>query len=532
MVEYMSLLGRFIVRPCFNLETRSSSRHLWGDANARVKLIHSCPRQNAIHPCWSHCRRNGLCALVAAVLWASVGQAQSVPVSPERPWRGQQTEEFKQRLHSYSEPHYDMDDEHIYSLADLVDLAESHNPETRAGWQNAKIRGAELGIARSALYPAIAAVALASTTRGGVLLDDEFHRQTVGLFQPTLTLNYLVFDFGGRSGDIAEAKAELFAADFSFNDVHRRIIYQITGTYYRLLNAMGQEEAAKATLANAKAVQQEAESRLRFGLATLPDVLEARAATAQADYDLQANIGAVEIAQGDLSTTLGLPANSRYHVQGINDLAIPEALTGSADQAIDRAFEQRPDLMQQVANLRAADASLTASRSAYFPTLSFSGIGGLQRGYGRQDLLPDTYAEGETWNVQLTLQWNLFDGARREHRIAEAKARQARAKADIDLLRDQISDEVWAAYSNAKTALRQRQAASALLQSADRSYTAAAKSYDLGLRNLLDVVSAQRALAQARTADVTARTQVLTQLSNLAFRTGDLLRIKGSKVGP
>jgi outer membrane protein len=531
MAESISPLTRFFVRLCFDPETGSSG-HLWGDANAHVKLGDSYPQRIGIHPFWIDCCRSSVCALFALLLWASIGQAQRVPVSPERPWRGQHIEEFQQRLRNYPEPHYDMDDEHIYSLADLVDLAESHNPETRAAWQNAKMRGADLGIARSALYPTITAVALASTTRTGVLLGDDFHRQTVGLFQPTLNLNYLVFDFGGRSGDIAEAHAELFAADFSFNDVHRRIIYQITATYYRLLNALGQEEAAKATLANAQAVQQEAESRLRDGLATLPDVLEARAATAQADYDLQDDIGAVEIAQGDLSTTLGLPPNSQYHVQDVNDLTIPEALTESADQAIDRAFEQRPDLMQQVANLRAADASLITARSTYLPTLAFSGIGGLQRGYGRQDLLPDTYAGGETWNVQLALQWDLFDGARREHRVAEAKAKQARAKADIDLLRDQISDEVWAAYSNAKTALRQRQAASALLQSADRSYTAAVRSYDLGLRNLLDVVSAQRALAQARTADVTARTQVLTQMSNLAFRTGDLLRAKTSKGGP
>jgi outer membrane protein len=531
MFQYTSLALKSIAQICF-YQKRPTSRHLWCDVNARVKLSDSYPQRNGIHTPWTHCRRSGVCALFALSLWAFGAQAQSVPVSPERPWRGQQIEEFQQRLRSYPEPHYDMDDDHVYSLADLIDLAESHNPETRAAWQNAKIRGADLGIARSALYPTITAVALATTTRSGVLLGDEFHRQTVGLFQPTLNLTYLVFDFGERSGDIAEAKAELFAADFSFNDVHRRIIYQITATYYRLLNALGQEEAAKATLANALTVQQESESRLRDGLATLPDVLEARAATAQADYDLQADIGAVEIAQGDLSTTLGLSPDSRYHVQDINDLTIPEALTESADQAIDRAFEQRPDLMQQVANLRAADASLTASRSAYVPTIAFSGIGGLQRGYGRQDLLPDTYAEAETWNVQLTLQWDLFDGARREHRVAEAKARQARSKADIDLLRDQISDEVWAAYSNAKTALRQRQAASSLLQSADRSYTAAVRSYDLGLRNLLDVVSAQRALAQARTADVTARTQVLTQMSNLAFRTGDLLRVKTSKGGP
>ena len=44
---------------------------------------------------------------------------------------------------------------------------------------------------------------------------------------------------------------------------------------------------------------------LQNGLATLPDVLEARSATAQAEYDLQSARGAEVIARGDLATTLG-----------------------------------------------------------------------------------------------------------------------------------------------------------------------------------------------------------------------------------
>ena len=185
-----------------------------------------------------------------------------------------------------------------------------------------------------------------------------------------------------------------------------------------------------------------------------------------------------------------------------------------------------------VAKIRAAEASLKQARSDYLPSLTFSGLGGLQRGYGQQDLLPGTYASGETWNVQLNLQWTLFDGARRENTIAEAKAKRTQAKAELDAARDQISNEVWTAYSNLKTAQRQRQAAAALLASADRSFGAALRSYDLGLRSLLDVVAAQKALAQARSSDVSARTQVLTQISNLAFRTADLLRAPAPKIGP
>ena len=44
------------------------------------------------------------------------------------------------------------------------------------------------------------------------------------------------------------------------------------------------------------------------------------------------------------------------------------------------------------------------------------------------------------------------------------------------------------------------------------------------LEFLLDVTNAQRVLSQARSTDITARTQVLTTLAELAFRTGDLLR--------
>jgi outer membrane protein TolC len=147
-------------------------------------------------------------------------------------------------------------------------------------------------------------------------------------------------------------------------------------------------------------------------------------------------------------------------------------------------------------------------------------------------LFPGHYAQGEVWDVGLQLKWTLFDGARREHEIARAEAEKKAAQAGIDALRDQVADEVWAAYSNMKTALRQQQAAAALLTASDQSYEAARESYGYGVRNLLDVVSAQRTLAQARSEDISARTQLLLQVANLAFRTGDLIQTQPPKVGP
>jgi outer membrane protein len=475
--------------------------------------------------------------IIAAVLFSCFlvmthGFAQKAPVSPEHPWRSNQESTFSRDLKALPDPTYGLPVNKVYTLADLVDLAEQHNPETRVAWQLAKTQAASLGIAKSALYPVVAAVALAATQRSGPLIGPNFHLQTIGLFQPTINLDYLIFDFGGRAGAIAAAKANLFNANFAFNDTHLKIIYQVTSAYYRLLNAIGQQDAAQASLANAQAVQQNAEQRLNNGLATAPDVLEAKAQRAQAEYDLQAAIGAQDIAQGDLSTSLGLRPDVPLPVQGIDALATPSALAESANQAIDRAFEQRPDLMQQVARIRAADGALEQARSAYLPSLSFSTENGWVRAYGQQDAFPGSYAQGKIWSTELSLKWTIFDGGKRESEIAQAKARQAQAQAGIDALRDQIANEVWTAYSNAKTALRQQQAAAALLEASEQSYSSALQAYNYGVRSLLDVVSAQRILAQARTANVSARTQVLNQIATLAFRTGDLLHAQSVRPQP
>jgi len=83
-----------------------------------------------------------------------------------------------------------------------------------------------------------------------------------------------------------------------------------------------------------------------------------------------------------------------------------------------------------------------------------------------------------------------------------------------------------------KTALRQQQAAAALLDASTQSYEAARESYGYGIRSELDVISAQKTLAQAQSEDVLARTQLLLQVADLAFRTGDLIQAQPRKAVP
>lgn len=461
-----------------------------------------------------------------------ISAAQSVPDSPDKVWHSKAEKGLQSELAAHPEPKYNVDTTKVYTLAELIDLAEQHNPETRVTWEKAKARAAALGVARSAFYPTLTAVALAATVRDAALIGEYFHRQTLGIFEPTLHVDYLVFDFGGRSGAVDIAKANLLIADLEFNNTHRQVIFNVSSAYFRLLNAKGQREAAEISLKNAQTVEEDAQSRLENGLATKPDVLEATSARAQSEYDLQAAIGAEDIAHGDLATSMGLPAETTFLMQDIHELPVPSAMADSIDQEIDRAFAQRPELLQEVAHLRAAQGALKQARSQFIPTVGFSGDGGLARAYGQQDLYPGHYAQAEYWSVGMQMKWTLFDGARREHEVAEAKAEKRAAEAEINALRDQIDDEVWTAYSNMKTALRQQQAAAALLTASDESFQSARESYGYGLRSQLDVVSAQKTLAQARSEEILARAQLLLKVADLAFRTGDMIQVQPPKAVP
>jgi outer membrane protein TolC len=417
-------------------------------------------------------------------------------------------------------------------LAELIDLAEAHNPETRAAWENARAQAAALGIARSELFPTLAAVALAGVDRSEEGLGSQFFRQTIPDFQLSLDLNYTIVDFGARRGRINAESARLLSSNFAFNDVHRQLIDDVSQAYYRLLNAQGQEEAAGASLVNAEAVQQASEERLRNGLATLPDVLEARSATAQARYDLQVVLGAEEIARGDLATALGVSATTRVHVQPLSEVPTHESIADSVAQAIYRALQQRPDLQARVAEVRLAQAERQQARAAFYPSLSVTVRPSVQSLYILQQTLPWGHTADLTGGVTLSLNWTVLDGGARRSRLAEAKARIREAEAQVSAARDRIEDQVWTAYSNLNTAFRQREAATALLTSATQSYSAALESYNYGVRNLLDVTNAQKVLAQARATDILARTQVLAAFADLVFRAGDAIQPSTRRTRP
>ena len=143
--------------------------------------------------------------------------AQRAPAQFDRPLQLPAGSKARQARAVEGDARTAIDPLHVYVLPELIDLAEEHNPSTRAAWAQARAQAAQLGIARSDLFPPLTAVMMTNTTRDGLLFNQTFVRQTLGYYQPMLEVNYLVLDFGNRSAQIAIARQQLVSANLSYH---------------------------------------------------------------------------------------------------------------------------------------------------------------------------------------------------------------------------------------------------------------------------------------------------------------------------
>jgi outer membrane protein len=430
-----------------------------------------------------------------------------------------------------------IDPSHPYSLAELIDIAEHNNPRTRVAWEHAKQKADQLGIERSAYYPILAGVA----TFAGQRIIEPFPKPIaplgyitveVPLVEPEITLQYLLFDSGKRKASVDAATAETLVAGANFIQTNQDVAFQVASAYYKLLTAQERLQAAKDTLNTAQTTQDAAEAQLRNGRSTLPDVLNARAETSQAVFDEESAAGDERISRVELRNAIGVEPSPDVTIDAQKSEPLPQLLTLSIKELVDRALGDRPDLLAQAAEIRAADSEIRAAKAEYGPRMSFSGSAGQTSMWPTANYGQLGSASKPTWSAAFEIEWRIFDGGARKNKLAVAESSRREAQDEMTDKRDHATREVWSSYIAFRTAIRKEQAAVALLVSANASYSASLDAYKYGVKNLVDVVTAEKQLALARLSGVSARSELFLQAVNLEFVTGNLLRSRPSATKP
>ena len=454
--------------------------------------------------------------------------SRQVAPTPGTYWRSPDLRDYTRVLKSTEAPLIDPNKR--YDLPELIDLAQRTNPETRVAWEAARRAALAVGLVESEYFPLLSITALGGYKSVGVpiprnLVSDGFFRFDLAQAVPTLNLRWLLIDFGRRGHDRDAAKERLMAANLGFNRKHQQIAFAVQRAFYGLTSLRARIAVAQSSLDAARTVQEATDRRLQNGLATRPELAQARQQAAQAFFDLEEVIDKERDAQVTLAESLGVTPTTPIQLTDFAALPPPAELQDTVEKAIDRALEKRPDLIAKVAALRASEAEVGRARAAYWPTLSLVGDVGSILGSAR--ITADNKSTGwfgatqPSYGIGLFLEWEVFDGGARRRRVEIAESSRRSAQDEITATRDRAISDVWKAYTDVKLALRRLDVAAALLEASQQSYEDSLKSYRVGLGTLTDLLAARRELSRARFVELDTRVQLLEASAALAFTTGE-----------
>ncbi len=407
-------------------------------------------------------------------------------------------------------------------LEDVVDLALRNNPATRQSWASARAAADLYGASRGPYYPQIDGEITATRLKTTATQGRNAQQQTV--YGPVLNVSWLLLDFGGRSGASTEAREALVAADWTHNATIQNVVLAAQSAFFQYQGTRALLAAQRVSVKEAQASLDAAEQRNKVGLATIADVLQAKTAFSQAELAALTTEGALATARGALAVSMGLPANLPYDVDSLAGLQPVAPLADSVDALIEQAVRDRPDLAAIQAEVRQSEARITEARGSRLPSIVLSGSNGYTGVGGGTVSLRNSYA------VTVGLQIPLFNGFGREYtqRAAESQAEATRAGAQS--LRQQVIAEVFSSYYALRTATRRVETTDDLLESAQRSADVALGRYREGVGSVIDLLTAEAALANARAEQVQARWIWQTTLAQLARDTGQLDERGGSSL--
>jgi len=404
------------------------------------------------------------------------------------------------------------------NLAELIDIGLQNNPTTKQTWANARIASAQYGQSLSSFYPNVQFTSQYTRQRGefiqgGSLPPIPYLTTTAG---PDCTLTYTLFDFGQRTSQSIAAREALYAADWTHNQQIQAVIQLVMNDYYSYIYQIKVQRSMEANLENAKASLDAANQRFALGLAALGDVAQARTQYLQSKINLTTQRQTVENAFAALATDLGLPANVGFKVHAMPEEIESAPCLESVDALVALAQTRRPDLLAAEATIRSKELLVKNARRAVYPVIATNfDVGKYWFDHGRQESRPH-------WTAELTISFPIFQGFYYKNGIKKAEANLEYSRAAFLQTELSIIQMVTTAHMSVKTSALNLKDTDEYLQSAQTQFEISLSGYKAGVATILDLLSSQSALADARSQKASAQRAWYSALAEIAYATGCL----------
>lgn len=402
-----------------------------------------------------------------------------------------------------------------YDLAAVVERVLAANPTLHAARQAVTTAQAKVEEARTGRRPRVQGEA------GYMQLaqDPSFTVSPMGTLvfgkadnpSANISLDWPIYSGGLIDGMIAASRQGVGIAWQDYARRRQEIVAEASTAYYQALSAQRMVEVMQGQITTLKEAVRVATGLHDQGVVAKLDVLRPTSELASAQTSLTQAENGAQLALANLKRLLNLPIDAVITLIPTADMPLPAALDLSP--TIQLALAQRPEVQQLQAYLAATEAQRSIARAGRKVQL------GLHAQYDlkRQTTYPDT----GSWSVAIVVRQPLYDGGTAKAQLALADSQRDELRDQQEALRQGITMQVTNAVLNMQSADKSLASATQANVTAEEAYRDAEISYKNQVVPMLDVLSAQSALTNARVQLALAQFNRQTALIQYHLALGD-----------
>jgi outer membrane protein len=389
------------------------------------------------------------------------------------------------------------------ALAEAVVRALCGNPRTREAWAYVKAQAAGVGIARAAYLPTL--TANAQFDRDGSATNVSGHpdlssESRANVRSASVSLNWILYDFGARAAALRNANALLAAAQSSQDAAIQTLFVTVAKDYSAAQAAQSQLAVAREVEQTDARTAQIAQVRVDRGVAPVSDALQAQTAYSQAVLIRNRAEGDWLTTQGALAADMALSPDEALDLPAVTEEMQADAnFSRSVSDLMNEARRLHPEVLAAQSQVDASAAKVDQTKAQGLPELSLvakylHNNQPASLGLG----IPTFPATGHDQYIGIQVTIPLFEGFSRVYQVHQADAQMDRQVDALEEARQHVALGVWNSYQAVRTASAAVDDGRTLLDVATRSFAAAQHRYEAGVGSVLELLNTQTGLANAR----------------------------------
>jgi outer membrane protein TolC len=411
----------------------------------------------------------------------------------------------------------------VLSLEDCISIALQNNPDI--GMSQSGLKTAESGLLQSygELLPSFSVgftgghayygpSSIQYDAQGRPVKNEGFD---YGSYSFNMSSGITLFDGGGNIGRIQSSIKQRDAAREELRYSKDIVTALVINKYYNLVRAKMLLIVADESMEQAKQNLERSEALLEVGSATRADVLKARVRHSNTRLTRIRTRNAVEFTREDLVSVLSVRDDSSVDV---DTTMVIEFTEPDAEAEIGFALVNRSDLKSLEYSKGAAQASITAAKSGWWPSIG----AGFNYSWSDREMAENYnfFKDEYSWSVGASVTFNIFDRFLTSSSVGMAKADYRRAEYRLERAKLDAIKEVKNLVFLINEAKERILVATETVEQAQEDVRLAEERYRVGAGTMLETIDAQVALTQAKADVIDAKCDYLIAVADLARATG------------